>query len=211
MVVSVVNEVCKVKQSELSRAESCQRTFHPHDPHLVTVMDLLNFVTLRFQSPILETSFSNAQNEQLRTYDIACSLAIPFIPITVLLRRCPSLLPTSVCRVLGHCRQGCPVEVHFSARPALNTALLVHALIYCLLVTTLLAAPHAWLTRHRVHLACAVRVWYIFVLPLMVLFQPTTPGGEYTCTYLQGVHLHTTLLTTAFVPLCHQVRPSRPC
>lgn len=171
-------------------------------------MDLISPVTLRFQSPLLETSFSSILNSQLHAYDVACSLALPFIPLAVLSRRCSALLPTCFCRILGLCRHptSCPVTVTLSDRPALSIALLAHGLVYGTLVTTLLFAPRPWLLRRRVNIACALRTWYTFILPIMVFFQPSKDGGEYTCTYVQGVHLHTVLLTTAIVPLCHQAR-----
>lgn len=171
-------------------------------------MDLISPITLRFNSPLLESSFSTAYNQQLHAYDIACSLALPLIPMAVLSRRCSALLPTCLCRMLGACSRhpsSCEVDVPFSARPVINIALLAHALVYTALLTTLLGASRTWLTTKRVAIAYTMRLWYTCILPIMVLMQPSRSGGEYTCTYLQGVHLHCALLTSAIVPLCHQV------
>lgn len=172
-------------------------------------MDIISPISLRFHNSLLETSFYSAHNAQLHAYDVACSLALPLIPLAVVARRCYALLPTSICRLFGHCRhpQSCPVPVPFAARPVINTALLAHAVVYLTLITTLLFASRAWLAHRRVLIACAMRMWYTCILPVIVCLQPRgKSGGEYTCTYLQGLHLHTVLLTTAIVPLCHQVR-----
>ncbi len=68
-----------------------------------------------------------------------------------------------------------------------------------------LTAPLAWLTRHRISLASTMRLWYYFVLPMMILCQPAPHGEQWTCAYVQGVHLHVAVLTAAIVPLFHQV------